>query len=603
VIEFRILGPVEAHRDGSPIPLGGPKQRALLAYLLLRANQAVSADELVDALWPQQDAESARQALRVAVSRLRMSLNGDAPVATRSAGYEILVGDGQVDLDRFRALVDEADRMFAAGDTDAAAARYADALHLWRGTALADVAGEGLGADSDRLEELRVNAIERHFDAELARGRHSALIPQLDELVERYPYREQLRRQQMLALYRSGRQAEALEAYRSARRRLVDDLGIEPSADLQELERAVLRQDPALAPPRAERSSPATGERRGNRRVVVAGLGVALAAVVAATLSYVFVHGASSHAAVRTLSAKANSLVVLDEKSGRPVANPSLGGSPMRMAVGAGAVWVLLPHAGVVVRVDPNGAGPKPIGVPTEAVGIALGAGGVWLADQWRTITRIEPSNATSEPPIELADNRVFPNAIADVTATDDAVWLASRDTAEAARYLIPTRRLENHLGAVDSTGSFFYGVGTSVIGHGFGEVWLTNRVDIEGAPPGGHIARISAESGRLLGEFEIGSAPLALAATRDAMWIASNSRVWRATRFERTPSHDVPVPGGPVALAVDRHGAWVATRDRQVLQIDAGGNRVIRRWRLDKTPTAIGVGFGRVWVAVGIRD
>jgi len=145
--------------------------------------------------------------------------------------------------------------------------------------------------------------------------------------------------------------------------------------------------------------------------------------------------------------------------------------------------------------------------------------------------------------------------------------------------------------------------MGTSAIGHAFGEVWLTNRVDVAGASPSGHVTRISAESGRALGEFGLGGAPIALAASGDLMWIASNNRVWRATRFEQTPSRDLPVLGGPVALAADARGAWVATRDRQLLQIDPAGDRIVRRWRLDKTPTAIGVGFGRVWIAVSSRD
>jgi DNA-binding SARP family transcriptional activator len=600
MIEFRILGPLEAHRDGSAIPLGGPKQRALLAYLLLRANQAVSTDELVDSLWPDQDAESARQALRVAVSRLRASLNGEASLATRQAGYELQVAEDQVDLHRFRALADEGERAFAAGEIEVAAARFADALRLWRGAALSELAVDGLGAEADRLEELRVSTVERRIQADLACGRHAALVAELDELVERYTYREELRRHQMLALYRSGRQAEALEAYRSARRRLVDDLGIEPGTDLQELERAILGHAPELAPPRAAPQVSRAIPAREKRRLALAGLGALVLVAVAASIALVLLRHDSSHAAVKTLSAKTNSLVVLGERSGEPVANPTLGGAPSHLVVGAGAVWVLLPHAGVVVRVDPRGAGPKPIGVPTEAVGIAVGAGGVWLPDQWRTITRINPSTAAAEPPIELAQDRVFPNAIADVTATDDAVWLASRDTQEAARYLVGSRRVENHLGYSDWT---FYGVGTSVIGHGFGEVWLTNRVDVAGASPSGHVTRISARSGRALGEFGLGGPPIALAASGDLMWIASNNRVWRATRFEQTPSRDLAVPGGPVALAADERGAWVATRDRQLLQINPAGTRIMRRWRLDKTPSAIGVGFGRVWVAVASGD
>jgi hypothetical protein len=348
---------------------------------------------------------------------------------------------------------------------------------------------------------------------------------------------------------------------------------------------------------------PAARERR--RRLAAAVLGAALLAVVGAAVVYALVHD-DSRRAFETVSAKTNSLVILGQKSGRPVGDIALGGSPTRLTVGAGAVWALLPHAGVVVRVGPRGT-TKPIGVPVEPTGIAVGAGGVWLPDEAKALTRIDPSTATADPPLQLARDRVFPNAIADVTATDDAVWLASRDTAEAAQYVVSTARLYRHLGAGGGAGAFFYGMGTAVIGHGFGEVWLTNRVDPGGEPGATHrsgrVTRIAADSGRVLGRFELGSAPLALAATRDGMWIAAADRVWRMSRTERTPSREVDVPGAAVALAADESGAWVATRDRQLLQIDPAGNRIVRRWRLDKTPHAVGVAFGRVWVAVGSRN
>lgn len=607
MIEFRVLGPLEASHRGQAIPLGGPRQRALLAYLLLRANTAVSAEELVDALWPGHDAEAGKQALRVAISRLRTALGGETVLATRPPGYELLVSDEQLDLRRFHALTGEAERAFDAEDWAGAATRYEAALGLWRGPPLADVAGDGLGPDIDRLEELRLSATERHLDAELALGRDAALVAELDGLVERHPYRERLRRQHMLALYRSGRQAEALESYREARRRLVGELGIEPSHELQELERAILRQDVEPGPRRHEPSPPHAVDEPGRRRAVIAVVSAAVIAV-GAGLAYALVGRASSPPVVATVAARTNSLVILDERSGRTVGNVSLGGLAGELAVGAGAVWALLPSAAVVVHVDPADSTRAPIGVPPDPIGISAGAGGVWVADRWNTITRLDPSTGTVDPPIRLAPERVFPNMIADVTTTRDAVWLASRDTAEAARYSVRSARLRNHLGDGGGDDAFFYGAGTSVIGRGLGDVWLTNRIDNAGEPFGGtthsgRVTRIEAATGRVLGRFTFASAPRALAAARDAVWIAVADRVWRLGRLETVASRDVRVPAGPIALAADASGAWVATRDRQLLQIDPAGGRVVKRWRLDKAPRAVAVGYGRVWVAVGSRD
>jgi DNA-binding SARP family transcriptional activator len=604
VIEFRVLGPLEARRAGRPIPLGGPKQRALLAYLLLRANEPVPADELVEALWPRHHAEDARKALRVAVSRLRAALGTETTLATRAAGYELLVSDEQLDLHRFRALAAEGERSLRAGDWAAAAARCEEALASWRGSALADVRNDGLGPDADRLEEFRVHTIEQRVEAELALGRHSALVGDLDELVERHPYRERLRRQHMLALYRSGRQAEALASYRSARRRLVDELGIEPGPELQELERAILRQDPELAPPAVGTTAPAAANGRRRRQTALVAAGALALAAVAAGATLTLVDGTSSRPAAATLAARTNSLLVVDERSGRAIRNIPLGGSPTELAAGAGALWVLLAPSAVVVRVDPARSTRTPIGVPPDPIGITAGPGGVWVADRWNTITRIDPATATADPPTRLARERVFPNEIADVTTTRGSVWLASRDSAESARYSLRSGRVRTGLGSGGGDGAFFYGAGTSVIGSGFGDVWLTNRVDVSGELPSiahtGRLTRIAADSGAVLGRFALTSAPRALAATRDAIWIAGDDRVWRLGRNDPLPSRDVRVPAGPIGLAADASGAWVVSRDRRLLHVDAAGNRIIERWRLDREPTAVGVGFGRVWVTVG---
>jgi DNA-binding SARP family transcriptional activator len=241
-MEFRILGPLEASEEGRPLDLGGGKQRALLGVLLLNANRVVSRDRLIDALWAEEPPETAVKALQVYVSQLRKALGRDVLV-TRAPGYMVQVGEGQLDLDRFEALREEARHCEPAD----AAARLREALSLWRGPPLSEFAYEGFAqGEIGRLEELRLAALEERVDAELQLGRHAALAGELEALVRDHPLREQLGAQQMLALYRSGRQAEALEVYQRARRALVEELGIEPARPLRELEQAILRQDPAL---------------------------------------------------------------------------------------------------------------------------------------------------------------------------------------------------------------------------------------------------------------------------------------------------------------------------------------------------------------------
>jgi DNA-binding SARP family transcriptional activator len=245
-MEFRILGPLETWNEGREVSLGGPKQRALLAALLLRANEVVPADRLIDELWGEDSPEDAPTALRVNVSRLRKALPQDV-LTTRSPGYVVRVEPDELDLHRFERLVDEGRSLLARGLAADASERLRDALSLWRGAALADFAYESFAqAAIARLEEIRLAALELRIDADLALGRHHELVGELEALVAEHPLRERLRRYLMKALYRSGRQAEALEAYQDARRALVDGLGIDPSNALQELERAILRQDPAL---------------------------------------------------------------------------------------------------------------------------------------------------------------------------------------------------------------------------------------------------------------------------------------------------------------------------------------------------------------------
>ena len=246
-VEFRILGPLEVVRDGQVVKLGGALQRTLLALLLTSANGVLSVDRLIDALWGERPPREAQNALQYHVSQLRKALGGPDVIETREPGYVVRVSPDELDLLRFEQLVETAE----GAPPERAARLLRDALGLWRGPPLADLKNEAFAqSEIRRLEEVRLTALERRVDADLALGRHARLIPELEALVHEHPYREHLRAALMRALYAAGRQAEALAAYRDARQTLVEELGIEPSPALQELEQAVLRQDPALAPER-----------------------------------------------------------------------------------------------------------------------------------------------------------------------------------------------------------------------------------------------------------------------------------------------------------------------------------------------------------------
>ncbi len=245
-MEFRILGPLEADDAGVHLALGPEKQRALLAMLLLEANHAVSVEHLVDGLWGDRPPANATKAVQTYVARLRKALPA-ATLRTRPPGYALEVEAEQLDLARFESALAHGRADLAKGDARAAAATLRDGLALWRGSALTEFAAEPFAAvDAPRLEELRLAALEVRIDADLALGRHGDIVGELESLVERYPLRECFIRQLMLALYRSGRQAEALTVYRDARRFHVDELGIEPSRQLHALESAILRQDETL---------------------------------------------------------------------------------------------------------------------------------------------------------------------------------------------------------------------------------------------------------------------------------------------------------------------------------------------------------------------
>ncbi len=254
--QFSLLGPLSVTLDGAPIALGGQKRRALLAVLLLDANHVVSRDRLIDALWGEDPPDTARNTIQVYVSQLRKLLP-EGVLETAAPGYRLVVEPEAVDLFEFMRLSEEGRTALGAGDAPGAADALEAALALWRGAPLADFAWEPFAqTEIVRLEELRLAALEDRIEADLSLGRHGQLIAELERLVAEHPLRERLRGQLMLALYRSGRQADALAVYQRARRTMVDELGIEPGESLRRLERSILAHDPSLNAPQAGATSP-----------------------------------------------------------------------------------------------------------------------------------------------------------------------------------------------------------------------------------------------------------------------------------------------------------------------------------------------------------
>jgi DNA-binding SARP family transcriptional activator/streptogramin lyase len=389
-VEFRILGPLEASSRGRPLELGAGKQRALLVLLLLRAGEVVSTDRLIDALWGEQPPPSALNSVHVYVSQLRKAL-GNGRLQTHGRGYLLALEPEQLDLGRFERLLGDGRELLASGEADRAAEALRAALGLWRGPPLSDVAFEPFAqGEIARLEELRLAALEERVEADLVLGRHAELVPELEGLVREHPLRERLRAQLMLALYRSGRQSEALDAYPQARRLLSTELGLEPGRTLRELEAAILRQDPQLQlPPRPTRP---TGAAHRKRRSVVA-LGAALLLAAAVALVGFEVTGGETQTPPRVLP---NSVVRIDPDTLEATDVVPVGSAPDLVVAAGGFVWIthhILREPGsagrvrdagdrTLKRVDPETGEVETVGGGLAPCGLAPDpSGDVWVAN------------------------------------------------------------------------------------------------------------------------------------------------------------------------------------------------------------------------------
>ncbi len=333
MIGVRILGSLEVTVGGRRVSVGGGKQRLVFAALLLRRGQPVSVDQLVDLVWDERPPANAVKSIQVYVSQLRKELGSDR-IVTAGGGYLLRMERGAVDTEAFEDAVARGDAQLVAGDAGRAFATLRDGLALWRGEPLVEFRSEAFAqAEIARLEELRSTAVEQRIEAELILGRHRRLVPELEQLVRDHPLRERLIGQLIVALYRSGRQADALDRYRAGCARLDRELGLEPSPELRSLERSILQHDPALGaePLRFHRT------REPRHLLLAGGVLLVLAAVAAAAL--VISRGGTA----ARLRVAPNTVAVIDQSSGRLVAQLPVGGGPVGatgIAAGAGEIWV-----------------------------------------------------------------------------------------------------------------------------------------------------------------------------------------------------------------------------------------------------------------------
>src|SRR5215469_2574106 len=545
VIGYRLLGPLEVTVDGTAVDLGGLKQRALLAILLLNANQPVHRAVLVDRLWGEHPPAGAEHAVNVYIWRLRKTLRaagGTLGVVTRQGAYLLQAAEEQVDVALFERLADEGRRALAAEAAGRASAVLGEALALWRGAPLADFRYEPFAqAEIARLEELRAGVVEDRIEADLALGRHAHVVSELEALVAADPLRERLHQQLIVALYRCGRQADALAAYRNARRTLAEELGIEPCQQLRQLERAILDQDPSLDPP------PGTGSRRapapGNgRRLIPVGtarpkrmLAVTGAAAGAALLAGGLAILSPTRA---SLQAGPNTVAVIDSSRNAVSAVVAGAGRPGGVAYGAGATWVTDTADDMLLRVDPAGQVVDGIPVGRGPAGVAVGGGQVWVANQLDgTVSEINP----------------------------------------AAGVVVATISVGN---------------GPVAVASGYGSVWVTNMTDST-------LSKIDPGSGRVVATIPLGSTPTGLAAGDGGIWVTGADTGSLALVNPRTNrvSRTIPVGSSQVGVAVGAGRVWAADTSGAVARIDPRTGKV-QTIRLGGEPTGIAYGGGAVWVA-----
>lgn len=580
-VRFTLLGPVGVSSEGERLALGGSKQHALLALLLLSANEVVSRDRLIDGLWGEHAPDGAQRSLDSYVSRLR-TVVGAGRIVRRTPGYSIRVDAGELDLVDFRALADSGRAASSKGDERTARELFGRALGIWSGRALGNVLDEPFaGGEAERLEEARSRVLEDRIRVDLDLGAAAEVVPELEALVAAHPFREQLVLQLMLALYRCGRQADALDAYQQCRRRLSDELGLEPMPELPELQRRILQQDRNLAVPSRVLRRTMPPVRVSRRRVSIAvGALVAVALTVGAAVAVI--SSATGPSSERTV-VESSQVAGLNPASGAVENRGVVGGAPVAMASGAGYVWLADPSAGTVSRFDPASRSVKdsvPVGGAPSTV--AVGGGSVWTSSvPGNSVTRIDPATGRITQRISLGSI-----TISHLAFGGGGVWVG--DLTDSSLIEIDPRS-----GEVRRTVEL--PLRPTAFGIDGGGIWVADY-DV------GSIARVDRRSGRVLATIRVGNGPAAFAFADRAVWVvnALDSTVSRVDPQIGAVVATIPVGSEPVAIVAIREKVLVANGNSGTVSvIDPRRNAVMRTAQLGGQPTALALAGGRAWVGV----
>ena len=576
-LRYLLLGPLEVRDGESHVALRGGQQRKLLAILLLHRGEAVSSDRLIEELWGGKPPETAAKALQGYVSSLRKQL-GQETVGTVGAGYRLDVASGETDSGHFEELLAEARSL----DRAPAVAKLREALALWRGPALADFAYDEFAQhEIERLEELRLAGVERRIDLELSLGHHDDLVPELEALVRAHPLRERLRGYLMVALYRCGRQAEALDAYRDARTVLHDELGLEPSEELQALQRAILEHDDSLsAPARVDLPDAVTTDRRSRSRrllhpLVAIALGLAILGGTAAALVLTLDDAAA-------IVVPPNSVAKIDPSGNKIESYVGVGADPVAIAVGLRGVWVANAEDGTVDRLDP-GTGQlvhTPIGIGAGGLSdIAVGLGSVWVAGGNNgTVTQIDPrlNQVASTYPAHVRPT-VAPTPVFFVVVDSHRVW------ATRGKWLLRidprTNRVEKRVTVGTPTG----------LTTGGGYVWVTTQSQ--------NLLRIDPGTMKREGELSLAAGAFAPVYARGSLWLIVGGEIRRIDPVTLHIESVLPAGEGPAALAADGEALWaVHFFNGNLTRVARGGRRHVR---VGKSLSAVATGGRATWVAV----
>jgi YVTN family beta-propeller protein len=593
-LNLSVLGPLDVARSGRPVRLGGLRQRAVLARLICSVGRVVTNDQLADAVWGDSVPPGYLSTLQTYVFHLREALEPDRSpgtpatvLRTADGGYRLDLTEATLDAARFGDLVSEAQARLAAGDSAGAADGLNAAIALWRDEVLADLRDfEFVGPYADRLDALLADAQEALLDAELALGHHVKVVDAATALIATHAHRERFHAQRMLALYRCGRQSEALSAYTALRRELVDDLGIEPSPDVQELHQRILDQDPALdwQPPTAAETSvdPARRETRvrvarprPRRRTTLLAAAVAVALLGGTLFAVASLAGGGRRTAapdsaveigskgkigasipvgqppggiaatvtdVWITNPENSSLTRIDTRTKRRVAEIPVANAPVAITAYQGDIWVVDNAVGEIQEISPaTNTAVQSIAVGHDPSALAGGLGYVWVADQGDgTVTRVDPTGKVAPRTIPVGGE---PDGVA---VGDNAVWVANRFDNTVSR-IDPTSLATSTIGV---------GVGPQGIAVTTTAVWVADSLDLT-------VARIDLVHGDAVTKVETGDSPTGVVEFRGAVW-ASNAGDATISRLEESSGRVTRTfyfGSSPGDLAAAGSTLWVSSK------------------------------------------